>query len=229
MRCDPCPAGYETRDAACAAELADLRTPRLPSEWLERLAQTVRAVTEVGEDEAWLVVAVNEALDALAQESGQTSTPRPASVQLMYTVLTERFARVAGHAKEQSGAVTFCAMAPMRSVPYRVVCLLGLDDGSLPRVARPAAFDLTDRQPRAGDRSLREEDRYCFLEAILSAREKLVITYCGQSIRDNKKLMPSTVVSELIDALSEGFNITSDDTSMDEKDRRAQWVIQHPL
>src|SRR5690606_19928283 len=107
-----------------------------------------------------------------------------------------------------SGGVTFCAMMPMRSIPFRVVALLGMDEGAFPRGARPVGFDLAAQQPRPGDRSPRHDDRQLFLEALVSARDALLITYTGRSIRDNAELPPSVVVSELLDVLSESFALS---------------------
>jgi exodeoxyribonuclease V gamma subunit len=98
-----------------------------------------------------------------------------------------------------TGGVTFCAMVPMRSIPFRVICLAGMDGEAFPRESRPPGFDLMARFPRAGDRSRRRDDRYLFLEALLSARDALVVSYVGQDLRDNAKYPPSVVVSELID------------------------------
>ena len=92
-------------------------------------------------------------------------------------------------------------MVPMRTVPFRVVALVGLSDGVFPRAPRPLAFDLMARAPRPGDRTPRDDDRYLFLEALLSARAHLLITYVGHSITNNAELPPSVVVSELLDAI----------------------------
>jgi exodeoxyribonuclease V gamma subunit len=71
-----------------------------------------------------------------------------------------------------AGAVTFATLMPMRAIPFRHVCLLGLNDGDYPRTRVPMDFDLMGRDYRPGDRSRREDDRYLFLEALLSARER---------------------------------------------------------
>ena len=172
---------------------------------------------------------VRHTIDKICGHAGEAGFEGKISLDIIRCLFNDELGRHKTSPGRMGSGITFCAMVPMRSIPFRVVCLMGMNDRDYPKPGRPLSFDLTRNQPRAGDRSLREEDRYCFLEAILSAREKLVITYCGQSIRDNKTLAPSTVVSELIDTLSEGFNITSDDSSMDEKNRREQWVIPHPL
>lgn len=104
-----------------------------------------------------------------------------------------------------NGSVTFCAMLPMRSIPFKVICLVGMNNDAYPRQSKPLSFDLIAKDPRPGDRSSRNQDRYLFLEAILSAGEKLYISYVGQSIRDNSPIPPSVVVSELTDAIEQGF------------------------
>jgi exodeoxyribonuclease V gamma subunit len=106
-----------------------------------------------------------------------------------------------------TGGVTFCALVPMRTIPFDVVCLLGMNDDVFPRSRRPLGFDLMARKPRPGDRSPRDDDRYLFLEALLSARRKLIVTYVGQSVHDNAERPPSVVVSELLDAIDESFKV----------------------
>jgi exodeoxyribonuclease V gamma subunit len=120
-----------------------------------------------------------------------------------------------------TGGVTFCAMLPMRSIPFPVVALIGMDDGAFPRRNRPQGFDLMAQSPRRGDRSARDEDRYLFLEALLSTRKRLHISYLGQNIKDNSEMPPSVLVSELLDYLDKGY-LTEDGTPCGE-------VLRHPL
>jgi exodeoxyribonuclease V gamma subunit len=103
------------------------------------------------------------------------------------------------------GRVTFCAMLPMRSIPFRVVCLAGLNDGLFPRTRRQPCFSLMSGQRRRGDRSLRDEDRYLFLEALMAAGERLYISYTGQNDRDNSRIPPSVLAAELLDYVERGF------------------------
>ena len=84
-----------------------------------------------------------------------------------------------------AGGVTFATLMPMRAVPFRVVALLGMNDGDYPRSAPPSDFDLMALDVRPGDRSRREDDRYLFLEALLSARERLHVSWVGRSALDN--------------------------------------------
>ncbi|TAL39036.1 MAG: exodeoxyribonuclease V subunit gamma [Spirochaetes bacterium] len=120
------------------------------------------------------------------------------------------------------GGVTFSAMLPMRSIPFRVICLIGMNDGAFPRAVRAPAFDLVSRAPRPGDRSIRDEDRYTFLETLLSARETLYISYVGQSSRDNSEIPPSVCVSELLDYIDAAFTGPG-------KGAREWLVNRHPL
>lgn len=109
-----------------------------------------------------------------------------------------------------AGQVTFCALKPMRSIPFRVICVLGLDDGAFPRHETPLAFDLTAQHPRPGDRNLRDDDRQLFLEMLLSARDTLYLSYSGLSARDGSEAPPSVIVSELLDYLRENYALDAD-------------------
>lgn len=101
--------------------------------------------------------------------------------------------------------VTFCAMLPMRSIPSKIICLIGMNNDAYPRQNKPVGFDLIAKNPKPGDRSQRNDDRYLFLEALLSARKTLYISYIGQNIKDNSVKPPSVLVNELIDYMKQGF------------------------
>ena len=111
--------------------------------------------------------------------------------------LADAVAGTAGSA-EPSGMVTVAPLGSLRGVPYRVVCLLGMDDEAWPRRSAASEYDLMVVQPRFGDRIARFDDRGIFLDAVLAARERLVILYRGREARDNSRLQPATVVRELI-------------------------------
>ncbi|WP_343844537.1 exodeoxyribonuclease V subunit gamma [Bowmanella denitrificans] len=99
-----------------------------------------------------------------------------------------------------AGSVNFCTLMPMRSVPFKLVCLLGMNDADYPRQVTPLGFDLMQQSaPRKGDRSRRLDDKYLFLEALLSARQQLYISYQGRSAKDNQPLVPCVLLSELVD------------------------------
>jgi len=106
------------------------------------------------------------------------------------------------------GQLTFCSMLPMRSIPFKVIALLGLNDGEFPKIDRNPTFDLLARNFRKGDRSRRADDRYQFLEILLSARQRLIITYIGQSISHNEAIPPSVIISELLDVLQQNYRLS---------------------
>ena len=102
-----------------------------------------------------------------------------------------------------TGGITFCALKPMRSIPARVIWLMGMNDGAFPRHAQPLRFDLIAAAPIPGDRSVRDDDRYLFLEALASARDRLCMSHVGRSLVSRDKFPPSVVVSELLDYLDQ--------------------------
>ena len=122
-----------------------------------------------------------------------------------------------------AGGVTFCSMLPMRSIPCKVICLLGMNGADYPRRSWAAAFDLMARHPQPADRSKRKDDRYLFLEALLSARKRMIISYVGQNSEDNSLLPPSVLVTELLDYLEEGFVLPGGD------DIKEHLVVRHRL
>ena len=101
------------------------------------------------------------------------------------------------------GGVQFATLMPMRAIPFKVVCLLGMNDGAYPRAPTPRDFDLISHPDlgRAGDRARREDDRYLFLEALLSARERLYLSWQGRRASDHAELPPSVLVAQLLDHL----------------------------
>ena len=106
-----------------------------------------------------------------------------------------------------AGAVNFCTLMPMRAIPFKLVCLLGMNDGDYPRAQPPLDFDLMGSDYRPGDRSRREDDRYLLLEALLSARNQLYISWVGRSIRDNSERPASVLIGQLRDHLASGWRL----------------------
>ncbi|CCP02058.1 exonuclease V gamma subunit [Erwinia amylovora Ea644] len=124
-----------------------------------------------------------------------------------------------------AGPVNFCTLMPMRSIPFKVVCLLGMNDGVYPRTLPPLGFDLMSQQLQKGDRSRRDDDRYLFLEALNSAQQQLYISYIARSIQDNTERYPSVLVSELVEYISQSFCLAED--SARDADASAEAVVEH--
>ena len=104
-----------------------------------------------------------------------------------------------------AGNITFCNIMPMRSIPFKITVLMGMDEKSFPRQDLGPGFSLIKKYPKATDKIERDEDRYLFLETLLSARSKFICTYTGMSIQDNSKLPCAGVVSELADIMEQSF------------------------
>ncbi len=121
------------------------------------------------------------------------------------------------------GGVTFCGLVPQRSIPFRVVCLLGMNEGEFPASRQRCRPQQILGQPRHGDRDTRSEDRYLFLEALMSARDVLHISYIGEGVRDGKPRNPAAPLAELLQFLDEQHGIADDETA----DR--PWRVRHPL
>lgn len=130
-----------------------------------------------------------------------------------------------------AGKINFCTLIPMRSVPFNVVCLLGMNDGTYPRLTQSLSFDLMDKRPERGDRNRRDDDRYLFLEAILAAQKKLYVSYIGHNIKDNSEHYPSILVDELRNYLAHSFVLEVDKAlNIDDSAKRLikHLTLNHP-
>jgi len=166
------------------------------------------------------IAAEIDRLTELAAEAGfEGETAAPVMIAWLRGRL-EKFEMGLGF---MTGGITFCAMLPMRSIPFRVVAMIGMNDGAFPRQQRLPGFDMMSGEPRKGDRSVRGDDRYLFLESILSARDVLYLSYVGQSIRDNTPQPPSVLVSELLDAIERGFAFPEGEDAI------SRMVVRHRL
>lgn len=217
--------------AAFVAMLARFRdafaAPRPLEAWRAALGELLDALVAHTPATADQHDAVLGAIAGLAARAARAGFEAPLGRDIMRRLLDDALGREAAPQRFLTGAVTICALVPMRAIPFRVVCLVGLNDGEFPRTQRPLGFDLMAHAPRRGDRTARDDDRYLFLEALLSARERLLITYVGRSIVDNASLPPAVVVAELLDAI----DATARPPAAPEADAHAsvRVVYQHPL
>ncbi len=154
-----------------------------------------------------------DALQTLREAEDQNGFTAPVGLDAVRETVGRLLDGAGGDFGFLGGRVTFCAMLPMRSIPFRVICLAGMNDGVFPRTKRQPGFSLLSGKRRRGDRSLRDEDRYLFLETLISAGERLHISYTGQSDRDNSLIPPSVVVAELLDYVERGFRVSGTDSA----------------
>ncbi len=187
-----------------------LQTPRPPAEWppiLEAILE--RFLADPPPDQVEATRAVRQSVRQFARDTRGSADafPETPAPPIPCEVIHEHFSTLLGESESRgrflSGGITFCALKPMRSIPARVIWLLGMNDGAFPRRPVTSRFDLIAQRWRPGDRSPRDDDRYIFLEALLAARDRLVLSCVGRSIRDHQPIPPSIVVSELLDYLDQ--------------------------
>ncbi|NIF34095.1 exodeoxyribonuclease V subunit gamma [Enterobacter sp. Cy-643] len=135
---------------------------------------------------------------------------QPVPLTLLRDDLAQRLDQERISQRFLAGPVNFCTLMPMRAIPFKVVCLLGMNDGVYPRTLAPLGFDLMSQHPQRGDRSRRDDDRYLFLEALISAQQRLYISYIGRSIQDNSRRYPSVLVEELLDYVARSYYLPGD-------------------
>lgn len=212
-------AGFVERLATLALSL---QRPRPLREWAESLQVLVDQLFDEREAGDTLLL-LSKACAALKEQADASGVERPIELALIRQQLTAALEQGSAASGFLTGAVTFCTMVPMRSLPFRLVCLLGLDDGALPRRTPAAGFDLIGQKPRRGDRARRLDDRYLLLETLLSARGGLYLSYVGRDPRSNAELPPSVLVSELLDVV----DLTA--ASIAEQPASAHITHHHPL
>ncbi|WP_243370963.1 exodeoxyribonuclease V subunit gamma [Geotalea sp. SG265] len=213
---------------ALSRTVGSMGIPRTLPEWaaeLRLIASTFIAADDTSpEDDLGGLLRVLDLLETCGTMSRYTGS---VGIAVIRSWLGEKLDRQQRGFGFLTGGVTFCAMLPMRSIPFRVICLMGMNDGVFPRRNRKSGFDLMAAAPRRGDRNQRDEDRYLFLEALLSARDHFHISYVGRSIKDNSTLPPSPLVGELIDYCSKAFRTAG--REYDDRTMQEALCVDHPL
>ncbi len=176
-----------------------LQTPRGLEAWYTVLEELLETFFLADDQTYPQIEAVRQILEPLTWWQPISGFDEPVSLRVIHHYLETRFSQEGAGYGFLTGGITFCSLLPMRSIPARVIALLGMNYDAYPRRDRALAFDRMRRQPQPGDPARRRDDRYLFLEALLSAREVLYVSYVGQSIKDNSEIPPSVVVSELLD------------------------------
>jgi exodeoxyribonuclease V gamma subunit len=182
--------------------LAQLQGFQTPAAWETALARGVHRLCGSGEDDGWQSPELYDLLTPLRSPASQAlRLDREAVTRLM----EEAEAQEQGRYGHVSGAVTLSALEPMRSIPHRVVVLLGMDDQRLPRRDNPASYDLMALEPWRGDRNRRQEDRAMLLEALQACRDQFIATYNGSDPRTGEARNPAAPLAELLASLERSF------------------------
>lgn len=169
-------------------------------EWMQALRDGVRGLTDVPLDDAWLVPQFERELARAADSTGPEADV-PLRLADVRALLDSRLGGRPTRANFRTGSLTVATLVPMRSVPHRVVCLVGLDDGVFPRTTAVDGDDVLARRPVTGERDLRSEDRQLLLDAVLAAGEHLVITYTGANEHSGARRPPAVPLGEILDAV----------------------------
>jgi exodeoxyribonuclease V gamma subunit len=201
--------------------LDELSEPRPLADWARALADAADGMARTTGRDRWQRAELGRILDEMADEAGDSPDVAPAEVR---SHLADRLAGRPTRANFRTGHLTVCTLTPMRSVPHRVICLLGLDDEEFPRRTPRDGDDLMLSDPHIGERDPRSEDRQLLLDALLAATEQLVITYTGNDERTNTERPPAVPIGELLDAVD--ATVRCDDSERKASDRIR---VRHPL
>ncbi|WP_256842657.1 exodeoxyribonuclease V subunit gamma [Ornithinimicrobium cryptoxanthini] len=185
-----------------ATTLRALRTTDTVDVWVRELSDGVLGLADVPLADAWQLTQFERELARIqaAARRGATSTPS-LSLADVRALLREQSGGRATRSNFRTGSLTVCTMVPMRSVPHRVVALVGMDDGVFPRHSTPDGDDALARRAVTGERDPRSEDRQLLLDAITSAGDALVITFTGADEHTGSQRPPAVPLGELIDAV----------------------------
>lgn len=151
------------------------------------------------------LVFLSQTIEELRENARKAGFTDPVSYEVINSHIEQKLDQNISQGNFLSGNITFCNIMSMRSIPFKIVVLMGMDEKSFPRKDFTPGFDLIKKYPKPFDKSQRDEDRYLFLETLLSARLKFVITYTGMSIQDNSKIPCAGVVNELGDVMDQSF------------------------
>lgn len=187
-------------------------------EWLSALADGVVSIARVSDDDAWQISQLQREFNDIVARAGARADI-PLRLPDVHAMLQGHLAGRPTRANFRTGTLTVCTMVPMRSVPHRVVCVVGLDDTIFPRIGTPDGDDVLARDPMTGERDVRSEDRQLLLDAVCAATDKLVITYTGANEYSGKERPPAVPLMELLDALDATVAA----------DAREKIVTRHPL
>ena len=175
-----------------------------PSQWAERGRNVLAAMFKPQDDnDRNALSALDQALTDWVRACGEAGFTEAVPLAVARSAWLEALKMPRLEQRFRAGGVTFCTLMPMRAIPFKAVCLLGMNDGDYPRRSPRADFDLMGLpgMTRPGDRSRRDDDRQLMLEALLSARQVLYVSWSGRSVRDNSEQPPSVLVSQLRDEI----------------------------
>ncbi|USQ79830.1 exodeoxyribonuclease V subunit gamma [Ornithinimicrobium faecis] len=183
--------------------LTALQGCRTASQWSSTLHEGVLGLATTTASDAWQVTQLERELARIEASAVRGASSTDLALSDVRALLEEHLSGRATRSSFRTGTLTVCTMVPMRSVPHRVVALVGMDDGIFPRTTTPDGDDALARHPMTGERDTRAEDRQLLLDAVMAAGQTLVITYTGADEHSGAERPPAVPLGELLDALAE--------------------------
>ena len=207
------------------AVVEDWSEQKTMGSWAGAIADGVDALGATLPSDAWQRAELQRLLADVVTEATSNSKVSDALLDVadVAALLGNRLAGRPTRANFRTGHLTVCTLQPMRSVPHRVVCLLGLDDTAFPRRSRRDGDDVLLQVPHVGDPDPRSEDRQILLDAVLAATDKLIITFTGNDERTNAQRAPAVPVGELLDIVDRTARCLDDSLA------RTRVLVHHPL
>ena len=207
--------------------------PLRASTWAERLEERFDAIFRIDgmdRDAREAGTLLLRFIRTIASEPAQSGLDPELDFAVVRDLLRERMAAAPERQAFLMGGATFCGMVPQRAIPFRVVAVLGLNDGEFPRATSSGGLDLMDRHRRIGDRDVRNDDRYLFLQTVMSARAALHLSWIGRDVRDGEARNPAAPLAELLAALDAADGIDPGKAMDADADRQLRpWLVRHPL
>ncbi|GGB07521.1 exodeoxyribonuclease V subunit gamma [Agarivorans gilvus] len=211
----------------------DILQPASAAQWrlnLQSLLDNMYQFSSEDEAEYLRLLTLFEELQEQSSNSGFVDDIEP---ELVLDYCSMQLNAQRGSQRFLAGQINFCTLLPMRAIPFKVVCLLGMNDSDYPRSVPSMGFDLMAQNPaKRGDRSRRDDDRYLFLEALLAAQQRLYLSYIAHSAKDNSEQTPSVLLAELCDYIAQSCVLAGDEAlDVDSSGQRllAHLSHQHPL
>jgi exodeoxyribonuclease V gamma subunit len=201
--------------------LRERKRPRPVGEWVNYVRALISDLFAIDEEADG-----DDYHELITHLDHYTSYAEDVTDPVSYEVFNHHFSKALESVTRQQnfgrGGVLFCSLIPMRSIPHKVVAMLGMNYDEFPRKDSRPDFDLQKHDPDKGDRNIRNNDKHLLLETLLSAREHLIISYQGQDVKQNQSIPPSALVDELINYIVEGI------PGADYK-KRNELITVHPL
>ncbi len=175
------------------------RQKKTPLEWLDFAEMILTNFMGIQKEEN-LTSRIYLKISKLKEQVSFTKTKEKLSYNTIRHWLKTQFESTNSVSGRFGQGVTVSSYVPYRSVPFRFIAILGMEESIFPRKAVRPEFDLIYANPQPGDRIQKEDDTYLFLETISATKDHLHISYKGQDQRRDSKRLPSILIQQYLDS-----------------------------